>query len=304
MSTALVIHPTIVTPSSQAVIARDPWSLAAGPIGNLDAFIQAVNRIPMLSAEEEISLAERLQKQNDLEAARRLVMSHLRLVIAVARQFTGYGLPQADLIQEGNVGLMKAVKRFDPSRGVRLVSFAMHWIKAEIYEYVLKNWRMVKIATTKAQRKLFFNLNSFKRNGQTFSREQIEDVAKALNVRPEDVSEMEHRMAGHDLSIDPMVDDSEDSYSPLKHLAADGAEPVEVLETRRLAHLHGPALSNALAQLDERSQRILTSRWLAGESEAKTLHDLATELGISAERVRQVEQQAMKKLRVLLSSSS
>ena len=299
MSTALTIRTDNIAGMSAtgtALVPRDPWSLAVGPIGNLDSYIQAVNRIPMLTPDEELTLATRLQEHNDLEAARRLVMSHLRLVVAVARQFMGYGLPQADLIQEGNIGLMKAVKRFDPSRGVRLVSFALHWIKAEIHEYVLKNWRMVKIATTKAHRKLFFNLNSFKRHGQTFSREQIAEVAQALNVRPEDVVDMESRMAGHDLTVDVSSDDGEDSYSPLKYLAADNAEPTDVLEARRIEHLHSHGLHHALEQLDERSRRVVSERWLAGDN-SKTLHELAAELGVSAERVRQIEQQAMKKMR-------
>ncbi len=303
MSTALAIRPTVPANTHSALVIRDPWSLAAGPIGNLDAYIQAVNRIPMLAPDEEISLAERLQRDNDLEAARRMVMSHLRLVVAVARQFMGYGLPQADLIQEGNIGLMKAVKRYDPSRGVRLVSFAMHWIKAEIHEYVLKNWRMVKIATTKAHRKLFFNLNSFKKHGQAFTPEQIAEVAQALNVRPEDVSDMESRMAGNEIALEAQNDEGEEAYSPVRYLAADNAEPTEVLEARRIEHLHNEGLHAALNQLDERSRRVVADRWLAGDN-AKTLHELAAELGVSAERVRQIEQQAMKKMRGWLAEAA
>lgn len=300
MTTALTLANTRATGSSLAV--RDPWALVArGPLGNLDAYISATHQIPMLSPEEEVELGERLQLDNDLEAARRLVLSHLRLVVAVARQYLGYGLPHADLIQEGNIGLMKAVKRFDPTRGVRLVSFALHWIKAEIHEYIIRNWRMVKMITTKAHRKLFFNLNSFKKYGQTLSPDQINEVASELNVRPEDVYDMERRMAGHEFSLDPVVDvDSEEnSYNPVRYLAAEGAEPTEVLEGVNMERLHSEGLDMALASLDERSQRIISSRWLAGDN-AKTLHDLAAELGVSAERVRQIETQAMKKMKTAL----
>ncbi|HEX4918334.1 MAG TPA: RNA polymerase sigma factor RpoH [Limnobacter sp.] len=288
--------------SSRAVALRDPWALVArGPLGNLDAYISATHQIPMLTPEEELELGERLQRDNDLEAARRLVLSHLRLVVAVARQYLGYGLPHADLIQEGNIGLMKAVKRFDPTRGVRLVSFALHWIKAEIHEYIIRNWRMVKMITTKAHRKLFFNLNSFKKYGQTLSQDQIAEVAAELNVRPEDVADMERRMAGNEFSLDPVidVDGEETAHNPVRYLAAEGAEPSEVLEAAGHERLHSEGLDQALATLDERSQRIIASRWLAGE-QAKTLHDLAAELGVSAERVRQIEVQAMKKMRTAL----
>jgi RNA polymerase sigma-32 factor len=288
--------PLVSASSSHALDLRDPWSIATGPVGNLEAYIRAVNRIPMLSLEEEKALAEELVKNNDLEAARRLVLSHLRLVVAIARQYMGYGLAQADLIQEGNIGLMKAVKRFDPERGVRLVSFAMHWIKAEIHEYVLKNWRMVKIATTKAHRKLFFNLNSFKKHGQTFTPEQIQEVAESLNVKPEEVVEMESRMSGRDVPMELPSDDGEDAFSPIHYLEAEHAEPTEVLETRRIETLHNEGLTKALNQLDDRAKHIISARWLCGD-EAKTLHELAAELNISAERVRQIEQQAMKKLR-------
>ncbi|MFN7834971.1 MAG: RNA polymerase sigma factor RpoH [Burkholderiaceae bacterium] len=302
---ALMLTPEVLpAPPSTSLRVRDPWGLIAAPIGNLDAYIQTVNRIPLLSAEEETELGRRLQSEQDIEAARRLVISHLRVVTAVARQFLGYGLPHADLIQEGNIGLMKAVKRFDVNRGVRLVSFAMHWIKAEIYEYVMRNWRMVKVATTKAHRKLFFNLNSFRKHGKTLSREQIGDIAQQLNVKPEDVSEMEARMAGGDVSLDPLsTDDSDEAYAPVRYLQAEQAEPSAVLEARQSDHLHGRGLEHALAQLDDRSQRIVQARWLTDGSQAKTLHELAAELNISAERVRQVEQQAMKKMRLLLQSA-
>jgi RNA polymerase sigma-32 factor len=303
MSNATVL-PVISPSDSRALALRDPWSIVTAPVGNLDAYIRAVNRIPMLTAEQEQDLARQLHQHNDLEAAKRLVLSHLRLVVAIARQYMGYGLAQADLIQEGNIGLMKAVKRFDPDRGVRLVSFAMHWIKAEIHEYVLKNWRMVKIATTKAHRKLFFNLNSFKKHGQTFTAEQIEDVARSLNVKPEDVMEMEARMSGRDVQLDPVSsDDGDDAFSPIQYLQADNAEPSAVLEARRMEHLHGEGLTEAIAQLDSRARHIIESRWLSGD-DAKTLHELAAELGVSAERVRQVEQQAMKKLRGFILESA
>jgi len=290
--------------ASRALALRNPWSVVTAPVGNLDAYIRAVNQIPMLTPEEEQDLAQRLHQQNDLEAAGRLVLSHLRLVVAIARQYLGYGLPQADLIQEGNIGLMKAVKRFDPDRGVRLVSFALHWIKAEIHEYVLKNWRLVKVATTKAHRKLFFNLNSFRQHGQSLNSEQIADVARELNVRPEDVIEMEARMSGRDVQLDPTVsDDSDDVYAPIHYLQAEQAEPTDVLEARHQEHLHGAGLLSAIEQLDERSQHVIRSRWLAGD-DAKTLHELAAELGVSAERVRQIEQQALKKLRGFMQAAA
>jgi len=299
----LQVLPVASISSSRAVALRDPWSMATGPVGNLEAYIRAVNRIPMLTPEEEKSFAEALTKNNDLEAAKRLVLSHLRLVVAIARQYMGYGLAQADLIQEGNIGLMKAVRRFDPDRGVRLVSFAMHWIKAEIHEYVLKNWRMVKIATTKAHRKLFFNLNSFKKHGQTFTPEQIQEVASSLNVKPEEVVEMEARMSGRDVPMELPSDDGDDAFSPIHYLEAEKAEPTDILESRRMETLHSEGLTNALNQLDERAKNIISARWLSGD-EAKTLHELAAELGISAERVRQIEQQAMKKLRGFMLESA
>ncbi len=296
---ATLSYPISTVSNNYAITVREPWSMVTGPVGNLDAYIRAVNSIPLLSAEEEVDLATRLGQHNDLDAARRLVLSHLRLVVAIARQYIGYGLPQADLIQEGNIGLMKAVKRFDVSRGVRLVSFAMHWIKAEIHEFVLKNWRMVKIATTKAHRKLFFNLNGFKQHGQRFNRKQIEEVASALNVKPEEVLEMEARMSGQDITIDVNVNDGEEQFSPIQYLQAENSEPTEIIESRRIENLHNTGLTEALKQLDERSRRIIENRWLA-DDQNKTLHELAAELGVSAERVRQIEQQAMKKLRLQL----
>ncbi|MFN4327778.1 MAG: RNA polymerase sigma factor RpoH [Limnobacter sp.] len=302
-TTALALNTAPMAASSSTALAlRDPWALVArGPLGNLDAYISAAHQIPMLTPEEEQDLGQRLQRDNDLEAARRLVLSHLRLVVAVARQYLGYGLPHADLIQEGNIGLMKAVKRFDPSRGVRLVSFALHWIKAEIHEYIIRNWRMVKMITTKAHRKLFFNLNSFKKYGQSLSQDQIAEVAAELNVRPEDVSDMERRMAGAEFSLDPVidVDSDETALNPVRYLAAEGAEPSEVLEAANSERLHAEGLQLALSSLDERSQRVISSRWLAGDN-AKTLHDLAAELGVSAERVRQIEVAAMKKMKTAL----
>jgi RNA polymerase sigma-32 factor len=288
--------------NNTALTLANPWALVAkGPLGNLDAYISATHHIPMLSPEEERELGEKLQRDNDIEAARRLVLSHLRLVVALARQYLGYGIPHADLIQEGNIGLMKAVKRFDPSRGVRLVSFAMHWIKAEIHEYIIRNWRMVRMITTKAHRKLFFNLNSFKKHGQTLSPDQIQEVATELNVRPEDVADMERRMVGHEISLDPIVDiDSDDALNnPVRYLAAEGTEPTEVLEAMGQERLHAEGLQHALACLDKRSQHIVSSRWLTG-NDSKTLHDLAAELGISAERVRQIEVAAMKKMKTAL----
>ncbi len=268
--------------------------------GSLEQYIQAVSRIPLLSAEEEVDLGRRLRDHNDLQAAQRLILSHLRLVVSTARQYSGYGLPQADLIQEGNVGLMKAVRRFDPERGVRLVSFAVHWIKAEIHEYILRNWRLVKIATTKAQRKLFFGLRSLKPGFGSLSRRETQEVARQLGVRPEDVSEMEVRLSGQDISLDPGPDDDEHWVSPIAYLADESAGPVELLETREQNSLRHEGLHQALARLDERSQRIVSARWLQGEKPAATLQDLAGEMGISAERVRQIEARALQKLRAAL----
>ena len=266
-------------------------------VGNIDAYIQAAKRFPLLTEEEEFRLATRLREEDDLEAARQLVLSHLRLVISVARGYLGYGLPHADLIQEGNIGLMKAVKRFDPNQGVRLVSFAIHWIKAEIHEYVLRNWRLVKVATTKAQRKLFFNLRSMKESSDTLTPTQIADISHRLSVKPEEVAEMETRMGGHDVALEPGNDD-EEMFAPIAYLQDNRSEPLRVLESRTTDHLQGEGLQGALAALDERSRRIVESRWLADEP--ATLHELAAEFGVSAERIRQIEAKAMQKMRTSL----
>lgn len=272
--------------------------------GSLEQYIQIVSRIPLLSAEEEVALGRRLRDNNDLQAAQRLILSHLRLVVSTARQYSGYGLPQADLIQEGNIGLMKAVRRFDPERGVRLVSFAVHWIKAEIHEYILRNWRLVKIATTKAQRKLFFGLRSLKPGFGSLSRRETLEVARQLGVRPEDVSEMEVRLSGQDISLDPGPEDEEHWVSPIAYLADESAGPSEVLESREQETLRHEGLQKALADLDDRSRRIVSARWLQGEKAAATLQELAQELGVSAERVRQIEGRALQKLRAALESAA
>jgi len=266
---------------------------------SLESYIQTVNRYPMLSAEEEQDLARAWHDRQDVEAARQLVLSHLRVVVSVARHYLGYGLPHADLIQEGNVGLMKAVKRFDPDRGVRLVSFALHWIRAEIHEYVLKNWRLVKVATTKAQRKLFFNLRSLKQSLNALTVEQADAMARELNVSRKDVLEMETRMSGHDISIDPTVDDGEDSYSPLAYLASPDENPAQQIEREQTERLRHDGLAQALENLDERSRRIIEARWLT-EDETVTLHELAAEYGVSAERIRQIEARALQKMRALI----
>ncbi|MBU4150832.1 MAG: RNA polymerase sigma factor RpoH [Gammaproteobacteria bacterium] len=272
--------------------------------GGLEGYVQAVNRFPVLTHEQELELATRFRQQNDLEAARQLVLSHLRVVVSVARGYTGYGLPQADLIQEGNIGLMKAVKRYDPERGVRLVSFALHWIRAEIHEFVIRNWRMVKIATTKSQRKLFFNLRSLKKGLEPLRPQQVSEIAQQLNVSEHDVAEMEARFAGHELSLDPMSGNDEDeSYSPVQYLADDEAhEPSVILETSEREHLQSAGLANALSALDERSRRIVEARWLTEDSSA-TLHELADEFGVSAERIRQIEQKAFSKMGGLLAQT-
>lgn len=272
-----------------------------GALGTIEAYISAVNRLPMLTAEQEVDLGRRLRDQSDLDAARQLIMSHLRLVVSISRQYLGYGLAHADLIQEGNVGLMKAVKRFDPDRGVRLVSFAVHWIKAEIHEYIVRNWRLVKVATTKAQRKLFFNLRRMRPDGQTLDTEQVQHIARELNVRPEDVSEMEVRMSGREMALENTSDDDDD-FAPISYLSDNGhQEPSAVLERRATDSLHGEGLASALETLDPRSRRIVQARWLQEDGGA-TLHELAAELGVSAERVRQIEAAAFKKLRVALAA--
>jgi RNA polymerase sigma-32 factor len=267
--------------------------------GSIEAYIQAANRVPMLAEAEEFDLARRFREQNDLEAARHLVLSHLRLVISVARGYLGYGLPHADLIQEGNIGLMKAVKRFDPDRGVRLVSFALHWIKAEIHEYILKNWRLVKIATTKAQRKLFFNLRSMKQSFATLGPDEVNAVAQKLGVKPEEVVEMETRFTGGDVALEPTGDDDDDHFAPIAYLAADCiAEPSMQLERKEYDRLQDEGLRTALTKLDERSRAIIVRRWLVDEGEeAATLHELAAEYGVSAERIRQIEAKAMQKMK-------
>lgn len=270
----------------------------------LEGYVQAVNRFPVLSHEQELELATRFRQQNDLEAARQLVLSHLRVVVSVARGYTGYGLPQADLIQEGNIGLMKAVKRYDPQRGVRLVSFALHWIRAEIHEFVIRNWRMVKIATTKSQRKLFFNLRSLKKGLEPLRPQQVSEIAQQLNVSEHDVVEMEARFAGHELPLDPLsFNDENESYAPVQYLADDEAhEPSAILETSEREHLQSTGLARALSALDERSRRIVEARWLQEDGSA-TLHELAEEFGVSAERIRQIEQKAFSTMGKLLTQA-
>ncbi|MDC1311832.1 RNA polymerase sigma factor RpoH [Burkholderiales bacterium] len=274
-------------------------SLSLPPIASLDLYIQAVNRIPLLTAEEESRLAKKLKEEDDLEAAKQLIMSHLRLVVSIARRFNGYGLPFGDLIQEGNVGLMKAVKRYDYENGARLVSFAVHWIRAEIHEFVLKNWRIVKVATTKAQRKLFFNLRSMKAGLDSLSSEEIARISEELNVKATDVTEMETRLSGSDLALDPLSDSEEDNYSPVSYLKSVSLEPSEVLEQKQAGVAQKEGLASALAMLDDRSRAIIKARWLNGDNQS-TLHELAAEYGVSAERVRQIEVQAIKKMKTAI----
>ena len=298
-----------------ALALKNPWAVVPS-LGHLDAYISAVNRMPMLTLEQEQEFARKLKNENDLEAAGKLVLSHLRVVVSVARQYLGYGLPHADLIQEGNIGLMKAVKRFDPDQGVRLVSYAMHWIKAEIHEYILKNWRMVKVATTKAQRKLFFNLRSMKQgmkaeadeatgtHRDTLTAAQIDSMAKDLNVKREDVMEMETRMSGGDVLLDPSPsDDGEVAYGPIAYLADAHHEPTAMIEAHQRDLMASDGIATALASLDERSRRIVEERWLKVNDDGSgglTLHDLADEFGVSAERIRQIEVAAMKKMKAAL----
>ena len=271
------------------------------PTGNMEAYISAAFQLPMLSAEEEHELAVRLRDRNDLAAAQALVMSHLRFVVRIARQYSGYGLPQNDLVQEGTVGLMKAVRRFDPDMGVRLVSFAVHWIKAEIHEYILRNWRIVKIATTKAQRKLFFNLRSAKKRLGWFSRDEVEAVAEDLGVKPETVLEMESRLANHGMAFDGGDGDEDDHVvAPAAYLPDLRSEPSMLLERMDSEQTEREGLYEALAALDARSRDIVTRRWLSEDK--KTLHELADEYGVSAERIRQIESAAMKKLRGALAA--
>ena len=286
-------------------------------LGNLDAYVTAVNRMPMLTQPEEVELARSLRDKGDLQAAGKLVMSHLRLVVSVSRQYVGYGLPQGDLIQEGNVGLMKAVKRFDPEQGVRLVSYALHWIKAEIHEYILKNWRMVKVATTKAQRKLFFNLRSMKQgiksdavDGQThrntLTPAEVDRVARELNVKPDDVVELETRLSGGEVALEPQNDDSEESFAPIADRADDAQEPTRRIEAQHRDWLASDGILRALDALDARSRRIVEERWLKVNDDSSggmTLHELAADYGVSAERIRQIEVAAMKKMRKALTAA-
>ncbi|CAJ0814600.1 RNA polymerase sigma factor RpoH [Ralstonia flaminis] len=297
-----VIPVNTVSPIATQQSSGNAWALAfPGNLGNIDAYIQSVNRVPMLSAEEEQRLAREYRDNDDLDSARRLVLSHLRLVVSIARQYLGYGLPHADLIQEGNIGLMKAVKRFDPDQGVRLVSYAMHWIKAEMHEYILKNWRMVKVATTKAQRKLFFNLRSHKQDAQaTFSPDEIDAVAAELNVKGAEVREMETRLSGGDIALEGQMDDGEESYAPIAYLADTHNEPTRVIESRGHDRMQSEGIESALAKLDDRSRRIIEARWLNVNDDGSggaTLHELADEFGVSAERIRQIEVAAMKKMK-------
>ena len=303
--------------ATMTLAPANPWALVPA-LGNLDAYISAVNRLPLLTHEEEQTYARQLKDNNDVDAAGRLVMSHLRLVVSIARQYLGYGLPHGDLIQEGNVGLMKAVKRFDPEQGVRLVSYAMHWIKAEIHEYILKNWRMVKVATTKAQRKLFFNLRSMKHDmkseaamadgdqmlRETLTPSEIDAMAEKLNVKREEVMEMETRLAGGDVLLDPSPsDDGEYAFGPIAYLADGAHEPTAMIESRQRDHLASDGIAMALDGLDDRSRRIVEERWLKVNDDGSggmTLHELAAEYGVSAERIRQIEVAAMKKMKKAL----
>ena len=304
--------------AASALAVRDPWALVPS-LGNLDAYITAVNRVPLLTQEEETAFGRRLRENGDLGAAGSLVVSHLRLVVSISRKYLGYGLPHGDLIQEGNVGLMKAVKRFDPDQGVRLVSYAMHWIKAEIHEYILKNWRMVKVATTKAQRKLFFNLRSMKQNMKddaaaedthrsTLTQSEVDSLAESLNVKREEVLEMETRLSGGDIALEPQTsDDGEESYAPIAYLADESSEPTQVLEAKSRDWLATGGIALALDTLDARSRRIVEERWLKVNDDSSggmTLHDLAGEYGVSAERIRQIEVAAMKKMRKALAPAA
>ncbi len=308
------MNPSVGTPA-HALTMANPWSMVPA-LGNLDAYISAVNRLPLLTPEEEQAFARKLRDHNDLEAAGKLVLSHLRLVVSVSRKYLGYGLPHGDLIQEGNIGLMKAVKRFDPDQGVRLVSYALHWIKAEIHEYILKNWRMVKVATTKAQRKLFFNLRSMKQgfkdaadaptHRDTLTDAQIDIMARELNVKREEVIEMETRMAGGDVVLDPAPgDDGEEAFGPMAYLADASHEPTAMIESQQRDVLATDGIAAALDTLDPRSRRIVEERWLKVNDDGSgglTLHDLAAQYGVSAERIRQIEVAAMKKMRQALAA--
>lgn len=307
---------TLSGASANQLAVANPWSMVPS-LGNLDAYISAANRLPLLTLEEEQGFARKLRDDNDLEAAGALILSHLRLVVSISRQYLGYGLPHGDLIQEGNVGLMKAVKRFDPDQGVRLVSYAMHWIKAEIHEYILKNWRMVKVATTKAQRKLFFNLRSMKQgfkadsaaadggtHRDTLSPDEVSQMATRLNVKPEEVLEMETRLSGGDVLLDPSPsDDGDEGFGPIAYLADATQEPTAQIESRQRDRLSTDGISTALEALDDRSRRIVEERWLKVNDDGSggmTLHDLAAVYGVSAERIRQIEVAAMKKMKKAL----
>lgn len=270
---------------------------------SLEHYSRLIKSYPILTADEEYSLAVKFKQDNDLESARQLIVSHLRLVASIARGYNGYGLPQSDLIQEGNIGLMKAVKRFDPERGVRLVSFAMHWIKAEMHEYIVRNWRMVKIATTKAQRKLFFNLRSMRTGLNSLQPSEVAHIARELNVKPEEVLEMEYRLDGHEISLEANIDDDGDeSYSPIAYLQDESLEPSEALDAKQSAIAETTGLAHAMQSLDDRSRRVVEARWLQDKS-GKTLHELADEFGVSAERIRQIEVKAMQKMKTLMLAS-
>jgi RNA polymerase sigma-32 factor len=287
--------------SATALVRHGPAELALiGPIGSYDAYADAVGRIPVLSREDELVLARRFHSDNDLDAARQLVLSHLRFVLHIARGYAGYGLPISDIVQEGNIGLMKAVKRFDPSVGVRLVSFAVHWIRSEIHEYVLRNWRLVKVATTKAQRKLFFNLRKYKRNLGWLSAEETQAVARDLGVSTQDVTEMERRLSSRDVSYDPSpdADEEEESYSPAAYLPAPDADPAIAVEREEWDEDVAEKVTAAMSELDERSRDIMRARWM--DEPKATLHDLADRYGVSAERIRQIEANAIKKLQRLV----
>jgi RNA polymerase sigma-32 factor len=284
---------------NNSLILRMNDTLLAGPLGSFDAYVERVSRVPVLSREHELELATRFRNEGDLDAARDLVMSHLRFVVHIARGYLGYGLPIGDLVQEGNVGLMKAVKRFDPAVGVRLVSFAVHWIRAEIHEYVLRNWRLVKVATTKAQRKLFFNLRRLKKNLGWLSESERQAVAADLGVAPEEVTEMEKRLSSRDLSFDPIVDaGDDDAYTPAMYLPSPDADPAVAVEREEWEETTSESVAAAFETLDQRSRDILASRWMT-DSKA-TLHELAERYGVSAERIRQIEANAIKKLRAIV----
>ena len=279
------------------------YGLPIPAAGSLDNYVQTVNSFPILTQEQETSYARTFRTQGDLEAARQLVVSHLRVVVAISRGYMGYGLPQADLIQEGNIGLMKAVKRFDPERGVRLVSFAVHWIRAEIHEFILRNWRIVKVATTKAQRKLFFNLRSLKPGLGTLGSSEVKAIAKELGVKAEEVVEMETRLSGQDVALEPLGEDDENTFAPIAYLAADEAEPGVQIEEAQTRDRRSAGLEKALATLDARSRRIIEARWL-NEEQSSTLHQLADEFGVSAERIRQIENKALTKMKGLISAAA